>query len=134
MFENDYEAFKAGDDTKYSTVFEVLSEPDYRIVQLEVVTLNDINELELLKQKELEYIHEYDCVNKSCIDIEKKYKQRVRSKIHYDANKNYYKNYYQGEKQNTKVMCECGKQYLYRSKARHIRTKHHINHFENLQK
>ena len=113
---------------------EILKYDDAKIELLECYECENKEEL---RKKEGEYIRKYDCVNKKIEGrTDKEYRQENKEKIaeYYQENKEavleYQKEYYEKNKEkiNEKFTCPCGGTYTYQNKARHLKTKMHLNY------
>jgi len=119
----------------YVTSCDIIKNNDYRIELIKYVIYKDKKELH---QRERYYIENNICVNK-CIpfrtqkEYNKQYKinNKEHSKQYYIDNKEYLKEY-DKERKKIKYNCECGTIVSQARKARHFKSKKHIN-FMNIK-
>ena len=104
--------------SNYNTSFDIIEKGNYRIELLEECNINTKYELRVIEGS---YQEEMDCVNKytaglTSNETKKKYYEKNKQKIN--------------EKNKEKFNCNCGGKYLLPHKARHLKTKRHINYIE----
>jgi hypothetical protein len=125
------------DKQHYVTSYEIVKYDDCKIECLEVIEFNDIVEL---RAKEGQYIRELNCVNKVIPgrthkewDNDNKEARLKIKKKYRDNNKDKAAEYYQSTKEGRQVMikCECGKDVMKCSMARHIKQKQHLQNIES---
>jgi len=142
-----YTAWKAAKGDKYTVfdIFEKYGIDNCRIVLVETYPCESKDEL---TSREAHYIRNLACVNK-CIPgrTDDQYYQDnidqilLKQKKHYNENKEKIKEkvkeYYQDNKPTIKAYkaisytCVCGSHYTNSTKARHMKTKHHIDYIAN---
>lgn len=99
----------------YTTSFELFKNDGLKNCKIEMIELYPCENKKELEKKEGEYIKLNKTVNKNIVGRTKK----ESKKIYRENNK---------EKINQKNICYCGGQYINNNKARHLKSKKHINY------
>jgi len=125
---NDFKRFEEGKNKKKTTSFNILKTGDYIF---ELVQNFPCNNKEELREREDYYIKNFPCINKNrgiapTVEEKKEYKE-----IWYQINKERILKKMK-EKGKIKFHCECGSSVRQYEKARHYRTKKHIQYLESL--
>jgi hypothetical protein len=129
----DYKYWKSGKCTKTTSydLFDEYGVENCKIVLLESCPCNNKDEL---ASKEAEYIRKFDCVNKVIPD---RTSQEYRKQYYIDNKEeiNEYKKTYREinkdkikEQKSVPFKCDCGSCFRIDDKARHERTKKHLNY------
>jgi hypothetical protein len=129
---NDFKRWKGGKQQNYLSSYELMKYDDVYIELLEEYPCK--NKMELLR-REGELIREMKCVNKHIAGrTRKEYREdnKDKRKKYREDNKDKLKEYREENKDkiNKKINCECGGKYTHQGKARHLKRKKHINHFQ----
>jgi len=134
---SNYNVYLSGKGT-YTTSYIVLENGDYDIVLIENYPCNNKDEL---FARERYHIERIKCVNK-LMPIRTKQEHCEYKKNYYETNKEYLalnrKIYELDNKEkiktrkSTEYICECGKSISANNKARHEKTKFHLNYVNNL--
>jgi len=111
----DYKRYLNG-KTRYVTSFKILETGDYDIHLVENYSCLCKKQLEAIERI---YIENYTCINKR---IPRRSKKQYMKKWHFE-NKERINNY-----RSVKIKCPCGGKYTRAHKARHIKSKKHINY------
>ena len=133
---SNYDCWKRGSHKKMMTsfiLFEKYGVQNCIITLLESVNAKSFDEL---KMRERHYITSTKCVNKAIpLRTKTEYRQdnkdiiRENNKIYREANKESIK-----EKSIVPFVCICGSTCTYGQKARHLKSKKHINYTETINK
>lgn len=115
---------------------QIIDRGNYQFIIIE----NDIEDIELLKNREYFYITTNECINKTIPFIEN---DNNTNRHRIEEQKRYYKDIEKYKKksidryyakhteirayQNTKIVCVCGREYTKGNKLRHFKSQFHIN-------
>jgi hypothetical protein len=123
--------FRTGKNHTYS-VFQVLEHGNYDIYELEKVEDED-----KLSDRELYYIQHIDCVNTYDGTFDMTEYMKKRHEANREVRLKKMKEYHEAnrekilEKAKEKITCECGSIFRKSDKARHEKTKIHLNFLKN---
>lgn len=113
---------------RYVTSYKILESDNYDIVLVENYPCNNREELH---SRERYFIDSFNCVNKNIPTqtqqewaIKHRESHRKSSKVYYETNKHII---------TEKHDCVCGSEYTTHHKARHLKTKRHLNYIASLQ-
>ena len=146
-----YKQYVKGKKTCYLSAFDLFDEFGLDNCKIELVEAVAVNNREELRQHEGMHIQSNDCINTRLAGrTDQQYYKDNKEAINQKNQRNYYKNqdamiqkhreYYQENKtkvlanQAQKVLCQCGSIHRKGDKAKHLKTKTHLEYVANATK
>ena len=146
-----YKQFAKGKKTSYLSAFDLFDEFGLDNCKVELLEAVAVNSRDELRQHEGKHIQINDCINKRIAGrtdeqyyqdnkdiINERHQQHYH--LHKEAISQKHREYYEGNRtkvlnnQAQRVLCECGSEHRKGDKAKHVRTKKHLEYVANCTK